>query len=608
MRANWKIVGVCLGLVALIFAAFGSTLRNGFINLDDTDYILKNAQVAQGLTASGIAWAFTHSHSSNWHPLTWISHMLDGQLYGMNARGHHLTNLCLHSATAIALFLFLLRITEAIWRSAFVAALFAIHPLRVESVAWIAERKDVLSGFFFVLTLAAYLRYARAPNVSRYALVLLLFVLGLFSKPMLVTLPIVLLLLDYWPLRRRPWPRLLLEKLPLCALSAASGIVTLIAQREAIQPFERVSILLRVGNALEAVAVYLRQFFWPADLAVFYPWSTTTVTTLGILTSTLLILAITAATIVFREKRYLATGWFWYLAMLVPVIGLVQVGAQTHADRYTYLPQLGLCVLVTWGIADLLPRSRLLLGAGAAAVIVTLALVTRAQTVYWRDSETLWRHAIAVTGENAVAEVYLGEAFSEEGATAKAISHYEDAVRIDPEHAAAYSALGVALLENGETAPSSRSLERALELNPNYAEAHYNLANTRLAAGDLEDALAHYARAIELNPDDYEAENNLAWILATSPRPETRDGARALALATRADALTAGSSPVVTATLAAAYAEAGRFKEAGESATRAIALANAEGNSARAASAREQLEFYRAGRSFRDPHLAPTSR
>lgn len=605
---RWQAGAVCLLLALLVFAAFGDTLRHGFINLDDDEYVLHNAHVRAGLTAGSVAWAFTHSYSANWHPLTWISHMLDCQLYGLAPAGHHLTNLLLHSASAIALFLVWWRMTGALARSAVVAALFAIHPLRVESVAWISERKDVLSGLFFMLTLGAYAAYARRPDARRYALVLILFALGLMAKPMLVTLPFVLLLLDYWPLQRQSGLRkLALEKLPLLLLSAASAVVTLFAQRDVIQPLARISIPLRLGNAIEATVVYLRQLFWPVDLAVLYPWTPNRVTAPAVVGCAALLVAITVAVVGWRRRRrHLVTGWLWFLVMLLPVIGIVQVGAQAHADRYTYLPHIGLLIAMTWSVADLV-RQRIVLGAATATALMGLLILSRAQVTHWRDSESLWTHTILATSNHAVisidpsTEVYLGHALSERGKLAEAIARYQNAIGIDPNHAPACSALGVALLETGDAAGSLSALQRAAELNPDYGEAHYNLGNTLVALGDAPGAVAQYSRAIDLNSSDYQACNNLAWLLATSPSDRIRDVPRAVDLAMRADALTAGGNPFVAATLAAALAEAGRFPEATKAAERAVALAEREGDSVNAENFRAQLARYQGGRTVRGP-------
>lgn len=654
LNDQWAVIGGCLLLLALVWVVFGQTLRHGFVNLDDPDYVFSNPEVVRGLTIPGIIWAFTHVHASNWHPLTWISHMLDCQFYGLDAGRHHLTSILLHLTAAILLFLVLRLMTGALWRSAFVAIVFAIHPLRVESVAWVAERKDVLSGVFFMLTLGAYLRYVRRPwSASRYLLVFFLFALGLMAKPMLVTVPFVLLLLDYWPLnrfapagdlgdknlRRR---NLVLEKLPLLALAAASGVATLFAQKVAIRPLAKIPMPLRVENAAVSCLDYLRQMFWPSDLAVFYP-SPRDIGLRDLLVALIILTSISAGVLILRLRRpYLLAGWLWYLIMLAPVIGIVQVGAQAQADRYTYLPHIGLYLLVAWGAADLCSGwryGRFLLSSVCAGILLALVLSARSQVSYWQNSETLWRHAVSCTTANATAKKGLGDGLREQGRLDEAIAEYKEASRLDPEHwhvylnlgvtylqlgrteesvahlqkaveinpasAEAESTLGVALLARENLSESVAHLHKALEIQPGFGSAHYNLGNTFLRMGRVQDALFHYQRAVELDPKDVEAQNNLAWILATWPDTLTRDGTKAVALAERANSLTHGESPIISATLAAAYAESGRFDDAVKMAQRALQLALAEGNVSRADSIRAQLELYQAGFPFRDRRPRP---
>ncbi|HYJ06664.1 MAG TPA: tetratricopeptide repeat protein [Chthoniobacterales bacterium] len=619
LNDRWLVLGVCVFLAAITWFVFGQTRTFQFINFDDNEYVFKNAQVARGLTMEGIAWAFTHVYAANWHPLTWLSHMLDAQLYGLNPGGHHLTNVVLHGATAVLLFLVLRNMTRALWRSAFVAAVFAIHPLRVESVAWVAERKDVLSGLFFVLAIGAYVRYARHPSGARYGLVMLLFALGLMCKPMLVTLPVVLLALDYWPLNRLnptgtgtknvPGPRkLVLEKLPLLALAAASSLATLFAQQVALQPLATVSLMVRAGNAAMSGVVYLYQAFWPSCLAALYPFAIDQVRPGKVLLALAVLAAISIAVFCFRRHRYLVTGWLWYSIMLAPVIGILQVGSQAHADRYTYLPHIGLYLLLTWAAADLIERWRawrFVLGALSIGIVLTLAFAARTQTSYWHNSESLWRRVLACTSRNSGAEQNLGQAIYEKGNVEEAMVHFQNALRIDPSQASVHSALGVALLEMGRADQSLLSLRKALEIDPNDADAHYNIGNTLLQLGHAREAAAQYSRALEINPDDIEAQNNLAWVLATCPDAAVRNGIRAIAIAERADSLTMGKSPVIRATLAAAYAETGRFADAVKAAERAFELAAAEGNQSRASSIRAQIELYRTASAFRDRRYTP---
>lgn len=608
---RWLVVGVCVFLAAITWLAFGQTRAFQFINFDDNEYVFKNAQVARGLTMEGFVWAFTHVYAANWHPLTWLSHMVDCQLYGLNPGGHHLTNVVLHGTTAMLLFLVLRNMTGALWRSAFVAAVFAIHPLRVESVAWVAERKDVLSGVFFILTIGAYVRYARQPSGLRYGLVMLLFALGLMCKPMLVTLPLVLLALDYWPLNRfavsgenrHSLRRLIVEKLPLLALALGSSLATVFAQKVALQPLATVSLMVRVGNAFISCLVYLYQAFWPSCLAALYPFAIDQVRIADVLLAVVALGAISAAVFFFRNRRYLVTGWLWYLIMLGPVIGILQVGSQAHADRYTYLPHIGLYLLLTWAAADLLERwrhQRVVAGLVSLSVLLALTLAARTQASHWQNSETLWRRALACTSRNAGAEQNLGQAIHEKGNLDDAIVHFQNALRIDPNQASVHSALGVALLEAGRADQSVAHLKKAVDIDPNDGDAHYNFGNTLLQIGRAKEAVAEYSRALEINPDDTEAQNNLAWVLATCPDADVRNGIRAVALAERADSLTSKKSPVISATLAAAYAEAGRLDDAVKAAQRALQLAMSEGNQSRANSIRAQIELYRSGRAFRD--------
>jgi protein O-mannosyl-transferase len=647
---RWGVLGVCILLAAITWFAFGQTLRHEFINYDDDQYVFANPHVTRGLSLEGIVWAFTHFHSANWHPLTWISHMLDCQFYGLNPAGHHFTNILIHAATAILLFLVLRQMTGALWRSAFVAAVFAIHPLRVESVAWVSERKDLLCGLFFMLTIGAYERYARGTRSAvRYALVLVLFACGLMSKPMLVSLPFVLLLLDYWPLNRLTIPAegkgnslriargLILEKLPLLALSLVSCMITLFAQNEAIQPVSKTSLLMRVGNAVISCVDYLFQMLWPSNLAIFYPWEAARIKATNLLFAAILLLGISAFVFVMRRRRYFVTGWLWYLVMLGPVIGILQVGNQARADRYTYLPQIGLVFLITWAVADLCIRWRrrhLFLGTLSATILVALTLSARIQASAWKDSETIWRQAFSRTTDNVIAELNLGQALFKLGRTVEAIGHFErilqiepnepmahgslgaallktgqtsvalahlqKSLEIDPKQASVHSSLGVALLETGQAEESLAHLQAALKIDPENGEAHYNLGNTFLQMRRAQEALAEYERAVQINPDDTEALNNMAWVLATWPDALIRDGNKAVAAAERADILTNGRSPIISATLAAAYAEAGRFADAITNAQRALKLAAEEGNTARADSISAQLALYQTGAAFRD--------
>src|SRR5215813_8651582 len=662
---------VCLGLMAITWAVFGQTLTHDFVNFDDHVYVYENPLVIRGVSPEGIIGAFAHTHARNWHPLTTLSHMLDCQLYGLNAGGHHLTNVILHTISVLLLFLVLKQVTSALWQSAFVAALFAIHPLHVESVAWIAERKDVLSAVFLMLTLAAYFRYTWAPSARRYLLVVLLFAFGLMSKPMLVTLPFVLLLLDYWPLNRvrDRWSEvrgqrtksqirgrwsvlsgLIIEKIPLLILSTASCIITFCIQKRATGALPPLPLLWRVDNALASYMIYIWQTLWPTRLAVFYPHPNNMLPSWEVIIAIGLLLATTAAAIVFRKKRpYLLTGWLWYLVMLVPVIGFVQVGEQGHADRYTYLPHIGLFLLAVWSIADITVgrRSTLRIAiATAVVIIVGFAWAAFAQTSYWRNSQTLWTHALAVTSENdfahnnlgyllvdlgklddaishfeaaamirsgktdrhynvgsAFIEMNLADALARKGESDEAMVHYEQAINLEPNYADAYYNRGNILFGKGRIDEAIADWEKTLLIQPNHADAHTCLGNAFLRHGSLKQAIAQYETALVLAPEDPHSRNNIAWVLATSSDGSIRDGGKAIGFAEQAVALSGGREPQFLRTLAAAYAESGRFSEAIAAAQQAAVIANMQGKQRLANNLAKDLMLYRADLPLRENSL-----
>jgi protein O-mannosyl-transferase len=519
---RWRVPAVCLVLAAITFAVFGQTLTHEFVDFDDDDYVYENPVVARGLTLKGIVWAFTQAHAANWHPLTWLSHMLDCQLYGLHPGGHHLTNVLLHTATVIALFLVLRQMTGTLWRSAFVAAVFAIHPLRVESVAWVAERKDVLSGLFFMLTIGTYVRYARHPwSLARYGLVMLLFAMGLMCKPMLVTLPVVLLLLDYWPLQRtESAEKLVLEKLPLLALSAASCVATLLAQNKAIQSGGSFSLLFRLGNALVACVVYLRQMIWPVGLAAHYPYHHNGLPPWEVALAGTLVAGLSAAAVwQWRKQPWLLVGWLWYLAMLLPVAGIIQVGIQAHADRYTYLPQIGIYMAVTW-LAAQWRASRVTFGGLMGGVLAVLMFCAWQQTAYWKNSETLWTHALACAADDELALCNLGTALFEKGRADEAIVRYQQALQINPNYTEPQFSLANALLQKGKVDEAIYHFMYALHINPDYAQAHDGLGGALLRKGRVEEAASHFQKALQINPDDAQAYYNLGTILLKKGRTD----------------------------------------------------------------------------------------
>jgi tetratricopeptide (TPR) repeat protein len=515
-------LGVAVILAAMTWAVFGQTTGFEFINYDDNETVYENRDVAKGLSLDGFLFAFTHTQVGHWDPLTTMSHMLDCDVFGMNAGDHHLVNVVLHTLTAILLFLVLWDGTGAMWRSAVVAAIFAIHPLRVESVAWVTERKDVLSGVFFMLTLGAYTRYARAPSVGRYVFVALVFALGLLSKSMLVTIPFVLILLDYWPLRRFGWDalknaaaalRLLREKLPLLGMAIVSSIIQLTAASEGLLDTIRLPMATRIGNAFVAYATYIGQTFVPTNLALFYPHPGSAIAGWKVALATALLIAITIGTIAWRKDRpYLIVGWLWFLIMLFPVIGLIQSGELARADRYTYLPQIGLCILFTWLASDVIsivPQRTILGGSLALASIAALAIAAKKQTATWRDSEILWQHALACTVGNYVAHDNLGSELSRRGHITEAISHHRQSLEINPRYYRAASNLGILLLDTGQPRDAISWLEKAVTVNPDYAIGHTNLGSAYLAINEFDAAIEHYQRALDLAPRNAVAEANL---------------------------------------------------------------------------------------------------
>jgi Flp pilus assembly protein TadD len=543
---RWAIL---LGLAIAVFVAFEGVGGHGFLNYDDDEYVTGNVQVRGGLTLRGFVWAWTTFYAANWHPMTWLSHMTDVSLFGLDPGSHHLTSLVVHIVNTLLLFLLLEGMTGSAWPSAAVAAMFGVHPLHVESVVWIAERKDVLATFWGFAAMLAYTRYAARPTRPRYLAVFALFSLSLLSKPMLVTLPVLLLLLDFWPLRRwRSLPDLapmVREKLPLLALSAASALVTILAQRAggALGTLASFPWPARVANACVGYAAYLIEVVWPVGLAVFYPfpeggpaWWRAGLAAGAVAGATF------AAVRLRRRMPYLIAGWSWYMVALLPVIGLVQVGEHARADRYTYVPLVGIFVAVCWGLRELArdrpggeaaPRAPVrVLGVSAVAVLAVLVVLTRQQVGYWRDSETLFEHALAVTRDNATAHLNLALALFEENRYQDASEHLLEAVRIRPGWEKARNNLGLALLRLGKPAEARPQLEEAVRLDPELPEAHSNLGMALAKLGRVDEAVAEFSRAIELDPAYPEAHYNRGTALALQQRWEeaSRDLHRAIEL------------------------------------------------------------------------------
>jgi tetratricopeptide (TPR) repeat protein len=774
---------VCALIIGATFAAFWPLLSSDFVTYDDPPYVSENEHVSTGLTAENIKWAFSNNrHGGNWHPLTSLSHMLDVQLFGLKPGKHHLMNLLFHVADSVLLFLLLKEMTQALWRSAFVAVLFALHPLHVESVAWISERKDVLSAFFFILTIWAYVKYAQSsttrglnaanrkaadPNNTKlriwtgsYILALFFFALGLMSKPMVVTLPFVLLLLDFWPLQRlklatfnlqRSTVQLVLEKAPFFALSAASCVITFMVQKSsgAVGSLEGIPIGARIENALTTYIAYLVQTFWPSRLAVFYPFPISLPVAEIAGAAAIIVMISLVAVLLARKQPYLSVGWFWYLGTLVPVIGLVQVGVQARADRYTYLPLIGIFIALSWSIAALWQKlanaaSRKViqpaLSFASVGVLLLLALLTYRQVLVWHDSKSLYQHAADVTDENYVAwgglgivdlrrgdpvsamtnlnkaleyartrgagesiKYYIGAALQMEGKGVEALPYLQDAVvayqirperncrlgvalieagRLDEAEAAIKQALeerpnnpefqlamagllhsrgqkdraeeiflqvlrahpdnasahrlyadflvtqgkfadaaqhyttalantshpdvklfrsyASALAHDGKLPEAIAQLKEALKLDPSHAQANFELAEDLCQISQTREAIGHYNQAINSDPGLVAALNNLAWILATDPDEKLRNGPRAVELAESACQITEWKQPFLIGTLAAGYAEAGRFTNAVATAERACAVARETKLDDVARRNQELLEMYRAGKPYHE--------
>ena len=532
-------------LVLVTIALYWPATDHDFVNYDDNEYVLDNPHVTSGLTLENARWAFGNGYAGNWHPVTWLSHMLDCRMFGLNPWGHHLTNVLLHALNAVLVFALLQQMTGAALRSLFVAALFAVHPLRVESVAWVAERKDVLSGFFGLLSLIAYAGYAQAAEVRNqksgvgkpgeqaipalaprrstldYGLALFFFALGLMSKPMLVTWPFVMLLLDYWPLERfkrnSAW-RLVTEKTPFFALTALASIVTFLVQQQAgaVKTVQSLPLAVRSGNALISYCRYLGKLFWPTNLTVLYPfpghWPMEKVLLAGGL------IAGISAVLFVRRRRYpfLLMGWLWYCGTLVPVIGLVQVGEQAMADRYAYIPSLGVLVLTIWGACELTSRWRyhvIALSVAGSAAIVLCMVLTRQQLGHWQDSEALFRHALELTENNYFAHCALGNALLKQGRNDEASSQYREAIRLQPDYSLAHNNFGNALLRQGQIDAAISQYQEAIRLQPDYVLAHNNLGNALYRKGGDDEAIRQYQEAIRLQPDYADAHNDLGVAL-----------------------------------------------------------------------------------------------
>ena len=582
---------ISAGLAALVVFVFSPVRHFEFVSFDDPWFVSRNTNVLAGLTWHGVAWAFTAGSEFYWHPLTWLSHMLDVQLFGLDAGWHHVTSAVIHGANTLLLFWLLRRMTGATWRSACVAALFAVHPLHVESVAWIAERKDVLSTLFLLLTIWAYVWYAHQPAVRRYLLVMLLFALGLMAKPMLVSLPVVLLVLDLWPLermrlgqstqktrvkgadaRRLPVGRLVLEKLPLLALAIASTIVTFLVQRSAgaVAPLDALPLQYRLTNAVVSYVAYIGMTLWPSGLAVFYPYPPGMPAWWKVAGAALACVVISiGAWRTVRRHPYVAAGWLWYLITLLPVIGIVQAGDQVMADRFTYVPFVGLAIVVVWGIPRLVERwsmSRVALPAAAGAAILACAIVARGQVWFWQDSATLWGRALEVTSGNHRAHAGVGALLADAGKYDEAAVHYQEAVRLAPSAANYRSLLGDVYSKQGKQSEAFAEYSAAARLDPGSATAQVNLGTILARQGRAKEAVAHFTEAVRLEPNDAMAHVGLGVSLIAMGQVDA--GIAEYNTALRIDP----GAPGTFNNLGIAFAGSGRLAEAITAFTEAVRL------------------------------------
>lgn len=613
-RTAGRYPAIAAGLVALVALAFAGALRNEFVTFDDDLYVTANPFVLAGWTLESVGQAFTSFHAGNWHPLTWLSHMTDVQLFGLNPVAHHAVNLALHAANALLVFFVLSALTGTTWRAAVVAAFFAVHPLRVESVAWVAERKDLLSSAFGLLALLAWSRFARGAAPRARVAALGCFALSLAAKPMLVTLPFLLLLLDFWPLGRLRsaadvWPRVR-EKLGFAALSLGSCLVTLAAQAPGIQS---VPFAIRMANVASSFPAYLSLVFWPTPLAVLYPYRTSLVWS-DVLGAALLVLATSALALwQARQRPWLLVGWLWFVGLLVPTLGIVQVGVQAYADRYTYLPFVGVALVVVYAGAELVERAqgRRPLASGIAIALTLLALAlcvarTRAQVEIWRDTVSLFTHTLAVTRANFIAHRELGMALAARGELERARVELGEAVRIHPRYAIALANLGKLQIETGQVDAGVALLRRALEIDPKLAGGERAIGLALEPTGRFAEAAAAYREALASDPLDRAAALQLARLLAIAPDASLRDGARAVELCELACGPSGCQKPEELDVLAMAYMEAGRSDDAVRTAQRAVELARARGDAQLAAKIEARRVSYARGEPVRVRLPAPS--
>jgi tetratricopeptide (TPR) repeat protein len=607
------VMPLCFALFVLTVGTFWPALHGSFLTNDDYSYVQNNPHVNSGLEWENILWAFTSVGYDNWHPLTWLSHMTDVELYGMNPWGHHLTSVLIHAFNTVLVFLVFRRMTGAHWPSLFAAAIFGLHPLRAESVAWICERKDALSTMFWLLAMWAYVRYAEEFRTTNgrtkhfYGLTVLYFALGLMSKSMLVTLPFILLLLDYWPLKR--WQtqskrRLILEKVPFFLLTAAVGAVAYVAQQRggAMQEMVNLPLTDRFENALSSYIRYLGKLFWPENLCCYYPHPVHLPMALVLLAGVILAGVSLFAWAIRSQLPYVSVGWFWFVGTLVPVIGLVQLGSAAMADRYSYIPSIGICLLVVWALCDMASRWRIgttFLSLFGVATVIACVLLTRHQTGFWKDDMTMWSRAVAVTQNNFVAHDSLGNSLIGTNPN-QALAEFQEAVNINPNCAIAQRDLAFFSFEMNHWDDGIAAFRKYLQLNPNDELNRSPLVNILLTKGHIGERVFKAVVASRLNPNSYQPLNNLAWLLATLPDAEIRNGSEAIRLAQRACELTDYKVTACIGTLAAAYAEAGRFEDAVATAQKACDLAIQNNETNLLQKNQELLELYRSHKPYHE--------
>ena len=570
-------------LAAITFVAYEPVRHNGFVNYDDYDYITGNPNVTGGITRDSVIWAFTKCYAANWHPLTWLSHTLDCQLFGLNPLGHHTINVLIHTANSLLLLWLLWRMTGAMWPSVFAAAVFALHPVQVESVAWASERKTVLSGLFWFLTIAVYIWYTKRPNIGRYISVFLVYALSIMTKPVVVTLPLVLLLLDYWPLKRLNWGsppaektvsagRLLMEKVPLLLLSAFLSVMTFIAQQQGgtVATLGNISLVCRIANMFMSYIKYILKMIWPSGLAVPYPYPQTNLSNAAAVVCVLLFVLITVSSIyIGRRRKYAAVGWLWYVGTLVPMGGLVQVGSQAMADRYMYITMPGLLIIAGWAVKDLIanrPQWRVITAALVAVALPTMVILTRMQVRYWQNDMTLFERTLAVTENNALAENIYGQALSKEGRFSEAESHLSKAIQLCPTSFDTRNKLGMVFLKTGKVNEAIACFNKTLQQKKDSADAYYGLAAASGLQKKYDDAIKYLTTVLKLDPQYPDAHNKMGIALLAMGKPNE-------AIVHLDEALRINSNqPDVYVNLGLAYSQLGRYAPAVRNWTRAAEL------------------------------------